>query len=114
MCLPLLVLLTFASLEGANMLFLRQAVVQSAYEAAKAAAKSTGGEIQATELAEQVLAARRIAQSTITFDPANVDDLDPGTPFTVTIVAPGDQRSVTGMGPFNGLNITASATMLRE
>jgi Flp pilus assembly protein TadG len=32
-CMPLIVLLTFASLEGANMLFMRQAAVQAAYEA---------------------------------------------------------------------------------
>lgn len=113
-CLPVLVLLAFASLEGANMLFLRQATVQASYEAAKAAAKANGsqqlGETRATEL----LAARRVAASSITFTPNNVDELDKGVPFTVTIRVPGSARSITGIGPFNGSVIEAQATMSKE
>lgn len=113
-CLPVIVLLVFASLEGANMLFLRQAVVQSAYECAKASAKSNGSQQTGRQLATQVMAARNVANPTITFAPANVDDLDAGTPFTVTVSVPGDSRSVTNIGPFNGLTIQAQATMQKE
>ncbi len=113
-CLPLIILLVFASLEGANMLFLRQAVVQSAYESAKAAAKSTGSRQRAIVLAEQVLTSRNISQSTISFNPTNVDGLAAGTPLTVTVSVPGDSRSITGIGPFRGLTIESQATMLKE
>lgn len=113
-CLPVITLLVLASLEGANMLFLRQAVVQSAYETARSAAKSTGSQAGATTLGTQVLAARRIVSPTITFDPVNVDSLDPGSVFTVNVAVPGDSRSITGIGPFNGLTIDAQATMLKE
>ena len=113
-CLPVIVLLVFASLEGANMLFLRQAVVQSAYETAKSVAKSNGVQATAQTLGQQVLSARGVVAPTITFTPAVVEGLPPGTPFTVSVSVPGDSRSITGIGPFNGLTIQAQATMLKE
>ncbi len=113
-CLPVLVLLVFASLEGANMLFLRQAVVQSAYETAKSVAKTNGVQANAQTLGEQVLSSRGVVTPTITFNPANVESLIPGTPFNVTVAVPSTARSITGIGPFNGLTIQARATMIKE
>ncbi len=113
-CLPVIVLLVFASLEGANMLFLRQAVVQSAYETAKSVAKTNGVQATAQTLGEQVLSSRGVPSPTVTFTPANVQTLLPGTPFTVTVAVPSSARSITGIGPFNGLTIRAQATMLKE
>ncbi len=113
-CLPLIVLLVFASLEGANMLFVRQAVVQSAYEAAKAAAKSNGSQNRGRTLAQQILTARNVTASAIEFTPTDVDNLPPGSRFSVRVAVPGDSRSITGIGPFNGLSIEAQATMQKE
>ncbi|MEO8268408.1 MAG: TadE family protein [Aureliella sp.] len=113
-CLPVIVLLVFASLEGANMLFLRQAVIQSAYETAKSVAKTNGVQSRAVTLGEQVLFSRGIVTPTIIFNPANVTVLAPGTPFSVSVSVPGDSRSITGFGPFNGLTIRAQATMVKE
>ena len=113
-CLPVIVLLVFASLEGANMLFLRQAVVQSAYETAKSIAKTNGVQATAETLGRQVLSSRGVVSPTIRFNPANVQSLSPGSRFSVTVSVPGDSRSVTGIGPFNGLTIQAQATMLKE
>ncbi|MFK7737248.1 MAG: TadE/TadG family type IV pilus assembly protein [Pirellulaceae bacterium] len=112
-CLPVIVLLVFGSLEGANMLFLKQAVVQSAYETAKAAAKRSGSQALGQRLGQNVLASRNIVPTAIQFS-ANVDALAPGTPFTVTVSAAGDQKSITSIGPFNGLNINAQVTMVKE
>lgn len=113
-CLPVIVLLVFASLEGANMLFLREAVVQSAYETAKSVAKTNGVQSRAVTLGEQVLASRGVVAPTINFIPANVQNLPAGTPFTVTVAVPGNSRSITGIGPFNGLTIRAQAAMIKE
>lgn len=113
-CLPVVVLLTFGALEGANMLFLRQAVVQSAYEAGKIAAKSNGGEAKGRQLALDVLSSRDITATEIRFNPTNVDSLAPGTPFTVTVSVAGDQKSITNIGPFGGLSIESSTTMHKE
>lgn len=113
-CLPIVILLVFASLEGANMLFLRQSAVQAAYEAAKATARSSGSQQSGRQLAEDVLAARNVTPSSISFSPANVESLAPGTPFTVTVSVPSNARTTTGIGPFGGLTIEAEATMQKE
>ena len=113
-CLPLIILLVFAALEGANMLFLRQAAVQACYEAAKEAAKSNGSEANARQLAQQILDARRATNATIRFTPANTDNLPEGRPFTVSVEVPGASRSITGIGPFQGIIVSADATMQKE
>ncbi len=113
-CLPLIVVLVFGSLEGANMLFVRQAAVQAAYESVKVAAKSTGSQARAETIAEEVLSARRITKDALVFSPSNVDGLAAGTPITVTVRVPGDSRTLLGFGPFGGIMIEAQATMLKE
>lgn len=113
-CLPLVMLLILASLEGSNMLFLRQAVVQSAYETAKVAAKPSGDRARAVQLGEQVLASRSVVQPQIEFIPDNFESLQPGQLFSVDVSVPGDSRSITGFGPFNGLTIRARITVSKE
>lgn len=113
-CLPLIVLLTFASLEGANMLFMRQAAVQAAYEAVKSAAKSNGTLTSATTIGQDVLNSRNIQIDSMTFNPTNVETLAEGTPIVVTVAIRGDSRNITGIGPFRGLLIEAQATMMKE
>lgn len=114
MTLPVIVLLVFAALEGSNMLFLRQGVVQAAYEGAKQAAKPESDLAAADQLVRQILLSRRAAPSAVTFNPANVDQLPRGTQFSLTVAVPGDVRNVTGVGPFGGLTIEATATMVKE
>lgn len=113
-CLPLIMLLILASLEGSNMLFLRQAVVQSAYETAKVAAKPSADRARAVQLGEQVLASRNVVQPQIEFIPDNFETLQPGELFAVEVSVPGDSRSITGFGPFNGLTIRARITVSKE
>lgn len=96
------------------MIFVREATVQSAYEAAKMAAKTRGSQAAGEALASEILAARNLTASAINFSPADVDNLPAGTPFTVEVSVPGDSRSVTGIGPFKGLNIQSRVTMLKE
>lgn len=113
-CLPVIVLLVFGAMEGANMLFLRQAVVQASYEAAKAAVKSNGGKDLAERLASEVLAARNVENPKIQFTPNNPDAVSAGTPVTVRISVDGDSKSITRLGVFKNLTIAAEATMLKE
>ena len=110
----MIILLLFASLEGANRLFVRQALVQSAYETVKAAAKSNGTLAKAESIGAQVLEARNLPGHTITLQPRNVDRLSPGTPIVAIVQVAGDSRSVIGFGPFRGLTIEAQATMIKE
>lgn len=113
-CMPMIALISLGSMEGANKIFVRQAAVQAAYEGAKATASHEGSAARGQVLARQVLSARNIVAPTITFEPANPDVLDPGTPFTVVVSVNGNERTVTGMGPFQNLVIQARASMVKE
>lgn len=113
-CMPMIALISLGAIEGSNKIFVRQAAVQAAYEAAKATASHDGTAARGQVLAQQVLTARNILAPTITFEPANPDALDPGTPFTVVVSVNGNERTVTGMGPFQNLVIQARASMVKE
>ena len=113
-CLPVIFLLSMGAMEGASLIFLRQAMVQSAYETVKEAVRTDGSQAQGLVLGEQVLSFRGVTDQSITFNPSNVDQLDPGTPVTVTVSAPGDSNSVFPFGPFQNREISVQATMLKE
>jgi Flp pilus assembly protein TadG len=113
-CMPVIVLVVFASLEGANMLFVRQATVQAAYEATKCASRRDGTRLQAERLAAEVLAARRINSLSITFVTGDPQATPSGSDVTVRVSANSDERLITGFQIFSGRQIEAVATMQKE
>ena len=113
-CLPIILILALGSIEAASVIFLRQALVQSAYETIKEGVRANGDVAVALQRGEQVLDFRGIDGETITFSPPNVGDLPRGTPVTVTVTAPSDANSIIPFGPFQGQEITVNATMLKE
>lgn len=113
-CMPVVALVVFASLEGANMLFVRQATVQAAYEAAKFGSRRDGTRVQSERLATEVLSARRINSPTITFvtgDPATTRS---GSDVTVRVSVNSNDRLITRFRIFSGRQIEAVATMQKE
>jgi hypothetical protein len=112
-CLPVMLLIIYGAMEAAGMIFLRQALVQSAYEAAKVAAK-TGDSFAATEAALDVADGRGVDQLTIDFSPSDVESAPRGQVIVVTLEAPGDQSSPFPLGLFRGLTVGARAVMVKE
>lgn len=113
-CLPVIVILALGSMEAASMIFLRQALVQSAYETVKEAARAQGSEALALTRSREVLAFRNIQDETVTIEPAGTEALDRGTEITVTVSAPGDTNSIFPFGPFRNREVSVSATMVKE
>ncbi len=113
-CLPVIAIIVMGSLSATSMIFLRTAVVQSAYEAIREAVKTDGDVPLALQRAESVLSFRSITPESITFSPANVADQEPGTPITVTVVANSSNNSLFQFGPFRGQRIEVRSVMLKE
>lgn len=113
-CLPVIVVLVFGALEGANIMFCRQAMVEAAYEACKHASRPDGTSTQANTLATDILRARRINAANITLTPANVATVAPGQEVAVRITVSSNTRTYTGLGLFNGRTIDVSAKMQKE
>ena len=113
-CLPVIFLIGLGSIQAASLLVLRQAMVQSAYEAAKVAVQSNATAADATAAANRVAAGRRLTSVQIEFSPSNIAGLAKGTPIRVTVSAPGNGNSLIPFGVFNNRTVAASATMMKE
>jgi len=113
-CLPALFLIGFGAIEATSMAFLRQAMVQSAYEVAKESVRRGGSQADGLTIGQQVLDARNITGAAFTVSPANVDTAATGTPVSVTVTAPGDANTVFPFAMFAGQTVTVRATMVME
>ncbi len=113
-CLPIILFIVLASIEAASLMFLRQALVQSAYEGAKVAIRNGGTNADATAAVNAVAAGRRINSLNVTFTPSDISSVTPGETIRVDITAPGDANSFIPFGPFKGKTITAQAVMVKE
>lgn len=113
-CLPVIVLVAMGAIEGASVAFLRQTLVQSAYEGIKVTVRR-GNDASAGEAAAlEVIAGRSLDGVDITFSPSDPNRAAAGEPVTITVSAPSDANSILPFGPFQGRVITVSATMAKE
>lgn len=113
-CLPVIVLVAMGAIEGASMAFLRQTLVQSAYEGVKVAVRRGNDAANGQAAAQAVIDGRSLAGTTITFSPSDPDSASAGEPITITVTAPSDANSVLPFGPFQGKTVTVTATMAKE
>lgn len=113
-CLPAIMLLTLGAIEATSMTFLRQALVQSAYEAVKESVRRGGSQAEGLSIARQVLASRSVTGATISFSPSNVSGASRGAPIQVNVSAPGDANTILPFGPFAGKTVRVEATMVKE
>lgn len=113
-CLPVVLLVVFGSIQAASMLFLRQATIQAAYEGVRVAVVGTGTDDRVREAAQAVLDGRQLTGVTIDIQPGNVDTLEPGTIIEVTVSAPSDENTLFPFGLFTGTIVGADAVMVKE
>ena len=113
-CLPVIFIIVFGAIEAASLLFLRQALIQSAYEGAKVAIKANAENSDVFAAAEAVAAGRNLTGMTINLEPSDVSTADAGDIIRVTISAPGDSNSLIQFGPFKNQTVSARAVMVKE
>ena len=75
---PVIVFIVLGSIEASSIIFLRQTLVQAAYEGAKVAIKSDASTATAETAIQSVLNGRGLEDVSITFDPANISTANPG------------------------------------
>jgi Flp pilus assembly protein TadG len=113
-CLPVILLLVVGAIEGSNFIFLKQAVTSAAFESAQTMTRVGGTKAKAENRATEVLSARSIDQTTISFTPTNPDSVARGEQVTVSITAPMSANSVGLRWFFDSETVTASICMLRN
>jgi Flp pilus assembly protein TadG len=113
-CLPVILLLVVGAIEGSNFIYLKQAVTAAAYESVQTMTRVGGTKAKAESRATQVLSARSIDQSTVSFAPANPDTVARGGEVTVSITAPMSSNSIGLRWFFDDESVTASVCMLKN
>jgi TadE-like protein len=112
--LPVVTLLVFCSLSGANMIFLRNAACQASYEGVKASVNVRGSKAEGIKHAEQVLAGRNIKNATFKFNPNLPENAARGKPVSLTITIPAQGNTIFAFGPFKDRDVTVEAVMVKE
>ncbi len=112
-CLPFITLIVLSSMECTNYIFMRQALVQSAYEGARVAINPQSNESTATNRVKEVLDGRNIKNSSISFSP-RLRNAERGDLIEVTVSAPSNGNLLFGLPGFSNRNVSVNATMVRE
>lgn len=113
-CLPLILLIMLGSIEAANMLFLRQALVQASYEGAKAAVRPESDNTTVSEIATLVAEGRRVEGFSVETVPADVSSVPQGSLIRIRTSAPVNSNSFISGTVFRNLTIDAEAVMIKE
>jgi Flp pilus assembly protein TadG len=88
-CLPLLTLVVFGSIQACNLIYLKHGAVTAAYEGTLELAKRNATSASIVARAQQVLDARGVRNAEIRITPGTeVNGTLPGTQFTVEVTAP--------------------------
>lgn len=112
--LPIIILVVLGSLEGANLMFAKQAMVESAYQAVKVAIRPETSNALAISAANEVAEGRRLDSINVSFDPANVADVPAGTPIRVTVSVNADQVRILNSRLIPVADVSAEAVMIKE
>lgn len=112
-CLPVIVLLVFGSIEASSFIFLKQSLSVACYEGIREASKAEGTDADAVERARAILDSRGVNDFDIRF-PAGVDDLERGEQVVCEVSAPTRTNSPLAGEFVTNRNLTARVVMLKE
>ncbi len=113
-CLPLLVLLVFGSIEASALIFLKQSLHVAAYESARAAVEPGTDQRSATAAAIDILNSRGVVGFDLDFPGGDPAAVTRGTPIRVTATAmSGDNSPLLGQFLPPRL-VTTSVEMIKQ
>lgn len=113
LCLPLLMILVFGSIEASNAIYLRQAMTIASYEATQIASAVGGTDAEALQRANEILATYNIQGASVGISPSITATTVPGTAITVTISAPSNSNSIGPNWFFKDTTYRRDFTMFR-
>lgn len=88
-CLPMLALLVFGSIQACNLIYLKHALTSAAYEGTLELSRPDATSTSVTERVNQVLAMHDVVKPTITITPSGkaMTDLPQGSPVSIRVSA---------------------------
>jgi len=117
LCIPIIIILMFGTLEVSAGFYLKESLTIAAYEGARIGARRRGTREQVIARVEDILEARNVNlgdSGTITVTPNDLTTLGAVQPLTITIQAPSAGNSVLFFDTLANRTITAEVTIARE
>ncbi len=113
-CLPILVLIVFATLETCSNIYLKQTLSVAAYEGARVALINGATAVNVDTQCQQILNDRGVTNATIQITPANFEAMPVGTFVAVYVSAPCRDNLVTPVVIFSPAEMSARVEMMKE
>ncbi len=113
-CIPLIVLVVFSTIEICSMIFLRQSLRICAFEGSRVALVQGSEEGNVIAACQEFLDSRKIKSTNIEVNPANFPDLPYGTIVSVKVTADCTANSLVPIGLYNGKTLTGEVKMMLE
>lgn len=113
-CLPAFVLLTFGIIETCSAIFLRQALLVSAYEGARVSVVPGAKQADVEANVKYLLSLRNVKVSKIVIQPLNFATAPYGTLITVDVQAKASENSSGPKFFFANCLMSGKATMMKE
>ncbi len=113
-CIPLILLLTFSTLEICSAIFVKETLTVAAYEGARVGVKRKATRLNAYNQVVAVLEARGVVNYEVNITPSDFSTLDQLDLITINVQAPGAGNSFF-IGQFlNGRWMSSTVRMVRE
>ena len=112
--LPLLLLITFSSLELSNMVFQKQGLTIASYEGAKIATSPGTTDSQARARVQEILTARSLTNTSISITPAITTLTPRGTMVTVVVTSDDSAAGVMSTRMFTPRTLRSETAMVRQ
>ena len=113
-CLPIIVLLVFGSIEASSFIFLKQSLSVAAYEGAREAALHDSTTAAATARATNILTARQVSDFQVSFPEGTPDTKSRGEDFVVQVTAPTNSNSPLAGQFITNRVIVSQVVMVKE
>lgn len=113
-CLPVIVLLVFGSIEASAFIFLKQALTVAGYEGVRNASGARGTEATATDASEAILNSRNVQDFTVRFPNGDPGSQTRGDRVVVEVTAPTQTNSPLAGQFITNQILTARVVMLKE
>ena len=117
LCIPVIIILMFGTLEISAGFFLKESLTIAAYEGARTGVKRRATRAQVEARVQDILDARNVSlgeSGSITVTPSDLSTLDALDPLTVVIRAPSAGNSALIFDSLTNRTITATVKMARE
>lgn len=113
-CLPVIILLVFGSIEAASFIFLKQSLHVAAYEGIRVAIRSGATSANGESNAINILNSRNVRDFSISFPTGETSRIARGEPVIIEVTAPTQSNSpLAGQFVPNRL-LTARVVMVKE